>query len=120
MPPESLYPDGRYAHVWRTYRPLSAIENESKSDQEKLTDVLEGYKARKAQIGRAAVENCVFEQIKLDECYTNGGVAARMTMCRKEARGFERCYLMQSVRSRPVSSYNPIHDCGSSSVEIVC
>lgn len=97
VPPESLYPDGRYAHLWSTYRPLSDIENESKSDQEKLADVLEGYKARKAQIGRAAVENCVFEQIKLSECYSHGGLASTMTMCRKENKEFERCYVMQSV-----------------------
>ena len=96
VPPESLYQDGRYAHLWSTYTPLSTIENASKSDQEKLQDVLEGYKARKAQIGRAAVENCVFEQMAVDECYTNGGLAAKMTMCRKEGREFERCYAMQS------------------------
>ena len=98
MPPESLYPDGRYAHLWTSYKPLSVIEAESKSDQEKLLDVLEGYKDRKAQIGRAAVENCVEEQMTLNDCWDKGRWTDRMTMCRKENRAFERCYIMQSVR----------------------
>lgn len=97
-PPESLYQDGRYADLWSTYRPLSAIEADSKSDQEKLTDVLEGYKARKAQIGRAAVENCVIEQIKLEDCYKNGSYMDTLRMCHAENQAFERCYSMQSVR----------------------
>lgn len=99
VPPESLYPDGRYAHLWSTYKPLSVIEAESKSDQEKLLDVFEGYKERKAQIGRAAVENCVEEQLAVNECYETGAWMDRMTMCRGENRAFERCYIMQSVQS---------------------
>jgi hypothetical protein len=101
VPSESLYPDGRYAHIWRNYRPLVDIENETKSDQEKLADVLDSYKARKAQIGRAAIENCVFEQMEMDECFRNGSTASRMMMCRTESRKFERCYLMQAVRYLP-------------------
>ncbi|KAL9102659.1 MAG: hypothetical protein Q9163_002212 [Psora crenata] len=96
VPSESLFPDGRYAHLWKTYRPLSAVENETKSDQEKLLDVLEGYKTRKAQIGRAAVENCVEEQMSVRDCYENGSVSSRMMLCRGENRAFERCYVMQS------------------------
>lgn len=105
MPPESLYPDGRYAHLWRTYKPLSVIEAETKSDQEKLLDVLEGYKERKAQIGRAAVENCVEEQLAVNECYETGAWRERLTMCRGENRAFERCYVMQSVRLRSTVHY---------------
>ncbi|KAL9129662.1 MAG: hypothetical protein Q9217_001941 [Psora testacea] len=96
VPSESLYPDGRYAHLWKSYRPLSTVENELKSDQEKLLDVLDGYKERRAQIGRAAVENCVEEQMKVMECYENGDFSSRFMMCRGEKRAFERCYLMQS------------------------
>ena len=99
VPSESLYPDGRYAHLWATYRPLSVIENEVKSEQEKLADILEGYKERKAQIGRAAVENCVEEQMAVNECYEVGRWKDKLTMCRKENRAFERCYTMQSVCS---------------------
>lgn len=99
VPRESLYQDGRYAHLWKDYRPLSEVENETKSDQEKLLDVLDGYKARKAQIGRAAVESCVEEQLKIDACYEKGSWTDRLTMCRTENRSFERCYIMQSVWS---------------------
>lgn len=96
VPPESLYPDGRYAHLWANYKSLSAIEAESKSDQEKLLDILDGYKERKAQIGRAAVENCVEEQMAVNECYTKGGWSDRFTMCRGQNKAFSRCYIMQS------------------------
>lgn len=97
-PSKSLYPDGRYAHLWKNYRPQSEIEAEGKSDQEKLLDVLEGYKERKAQIGRTAVENCVMEQLAVEECYNSGRWKDRMMMCRTETKAFERCYILQSVR----------------------
>jgi hypothetical protein len=97
VPSQSLYPDGRYAHLWTTYRPLAEVENETKTDQEKLLDVLDGYKQRKADIGRAALENCALEQQAITDCFKSGGVKARMTMCRQENREFERCYTLQSV-----------------------
>lgn len=99
VPPESLYPDGRFAHLWSTYRPLAVIEAETKSDQEKLQDIFEGYKDRKAAIGRAAVENCVLEQIAMNDCFDKGRWADKMTMCRAENRVFQRCYTTQSVGS---------------------
>lgn len=101
VPSQSLYPDGRYAHLWATYRPLGEIENETKTDQEKLLDVLDGYKQRKADIGRAALENCALEQQAITDCFKSGGVKARMTMCRHENREFERCYTLQSVCRHP-------------------
>ena len=61
--------------------------------------MLEGYKERKAQIGRAAVENCVEEQMVVNDCYEKGQWKDRLTMCRGENRKFERCYIMQSVCS---------------------
>ena len=61
--------------------------------------MLEGYKERKAQIGRAAVENCVEEQMVVNDCYEKGQWKDRLTMCRRENRAFERCYIMQSVGS---------------------
>lgn len=96
-PPQSLYPDGRYADLWSTYKPLHEVENSTKTDQERLLDVLEGYKQRKADIGRAALENCALEQTAVHECWSSGGVKARMTMCRAQNKAFERCYLMQNV-----------------------
>ncbi|KAJ8114342.1 hypothetical protein ONZ43_g4929 [Nemania bipapillata] len=71
VPAESQFQDGRYAHLWKSYRPLVEIEAETKSDHEKLMDVLEGYKERKAQIGRAALENCAIEQSDWRTCMSN-------------------------------------------------
>ncbi|KAK3905795.1 hypothetical protein C8A05DRAFT_41309 [Staphylotrichum tortipilum] len=92
VPPQSLFPDGRYAHLWKTYRPLAAIEAETKSDNEKLSDIIDAYKERKAQIGRAALENCAEEQFEWSDCMRSGSMRARMTLCRDEVRRFERCY----------------------------
>ncbi|KAI9825899.1 MAG: hypothetical protein M1832_000840 [Thelocarpon impressellum] len=95
-PPQSLYPDGRYAHLWRTYQSIADVESASKTEQEKLLDVLDGFKHRKAEIGRAALENCALEQCAVNECFQSGGWAKRMSLCRQENRELERCYLLQS------------------------
>lgn len=101
VPTESQYQDGRYAHLWKTYRPLSEIENETKSDHERLTDVLEAYKGRQSAIGAAALENCAEEQFDWNNCMKSGSLRARMTMCRDEVRKFETCYNMQTVGAPP-------------------
>jgi hypothetical protein len=97
VPPQSLYADGRYAHLWKTYQPLSEIENRNKTEQDKLLDVLENHKLRKAEIGRAALENCALEQWSVNDCFRNGSWISRMTMCRKENKELSRCFMMQSV-----------------------
>ncbi|MCJ1385400.1 hypothetical protein MMC17_008523 [Xylographa soralifera] len=76
---KSAYPDGRYAHLWSTYTPLADIEDASKTDQEKLLDVLNGFKERKAQIGRAAIENCAEEQ------WARTGRSKDATICKRYA-----------------------------------
>ncbi|TVY80477.1 hypothetical protein LSUE1_G006052 [Lachnellula suecica] len=96
VPKQSLYQDGRYAHLWKTYREQADIEAEGKSDQEKMMDVLEGYKHRRAEIGRVALENCALEQIEVSDCFRKGGWSAKTTMCRTENQRFERCYMMQA------------------------
>ncbi|KAK3336228.1 hypothetical protein B0T19DRAFT_33151 [Cercophora scortea] len=96
VPPQSLYQDGRYASLWKTYRPLAAVEAETKTDHEKLMDVLDAFKERKAQIGRAALENCADEQMDWNACMKSGNVVSRMTMCRAEVQRFEHCYMTQS------------------------
>lgn len=96
-PPPMVYSDGRYADLWSSYRPLGAIEEETKSDQEKLSDVLEGYKERKALIGRAALENCALENTEWNDCLKSGGWIKKMSLCRAENKAFERCYVMQAV-----------------------
>jgi hypothetical protein len=97
VPAQSLYKDGRYAELWKTYQSQSEVEAEAKSDQEKINDVLEGYKYRKAEIGRAALENCALEQWDVNECFRSGGWHSRITMCRAENKQLERCYMMQAV-----------------------
>ncbi|KAH9906497.1 hypothetical protein F4778DRAFT_726313 [Xylariomycetidae sp. FL2044] len=96
VPKESLFQDGRYAHLWKTYRPLAEIEAETKNDHEKLMDVLEGYKERKRQIGKAALENCALEQVDWRTCMTNPSFTERMTLCRDQVRKFEKCYMTQT------------------------
>jgi hypothetical protein len=97
VPSKSLFQDGRYAELWATYRPLDEVDAATKSDSEKINDILEGYKYRKAEIGRAALENCALEQWDINECFKSGGWASRMQMCRSENRKLERCYTMQAV-----------------------
>lgn len=97
VPAESQFQDGRYAHLWKSYRSLAEIESETKSDHERLMDVLEGYKERKAQIGRAALENCAIEQSEWRACMTNPTWSERMTLCRTQIKKFERCYMTQTV-----------------------
>ncbi|KAI0384194.1 hypothetical protein F5Y04DRAFT_238095 [Hypomontagnella monticulosa] len=96
VPRESQFQDGRYAHLWKTYRPLAEIEAETKSDHEKLMDVLEGYKERKNQIGKAALENCALEQVDWRQCMSSPSVTERMTMCRSQIKKFEKCYMTQT------------------------
>ena len=99
---QSLFKDGRYDHLWKTYKPLSEVDAANKTDQEKLLDVLEGYKDRKAAIGAAALENCALENMAISDCFRHGGWGKRFTMCRKETQNLERCYVMQNV-SYPIT-----------------
>ncbi|KAF9875693.1 hypothetical protein CkaCkLH20_06625 [Colletotrichum karsti] len=96
VPKESLFQDGRYAHLWKTYRPYAEVEAESKTDHEKLMDVLDGYKQRKHSIGRAALENCALQQEEWVNCMKSGAWEDRMQMCRHQVQRFERCYTMQT------------------------
>ena len=100
VPPQSLYPDGRYAHLWKTYRPLADIEAEVKTDQEKISDIIDAYKDRRAMIGQAAVENCSFEESAIDDCYRNGTYWQRVQNCHTPKQAFYKCYNMQTVRSK--------------------
>lgn len=98
VPEQSQFKDGRYSHLWKNYRPLTEIESETKSDHEKLSDILDAFKSRQSAIGAAALENCAEEQFDWNNCMKSGSLRARMTMCRDEVRKFEQCYNMQTVR----------------------
>lgn len=96
VPPESLFQDGRYAHLWKGYRPQAEVDAAGSNDQDKLRDVIDAYNDRRAAIGRAAVENCIMEQMAERDCWENGSWQDRMNMCRGSNREFMRCYTMQS------------------------
>ena len=89
---KSLFPDGRYDYLWRTYRPKTEIDAVGKSDQEKLSDVLDAYKQRRASISAAAVENCAAVRWQQHECITNGSIKQRLALCRYETRALDRCF----------------------------
>lgn len=110
IPAKSLYKDGRYAHIWKNYKPLAEIENASKTDQEKLLDVLDGYKERKARIARTALENCALEQYTVNDCFRSGGWRDKMNMCRPQNKKLERCYLMQAVGFHSTSEFWIYHN----------
>lgn len=61
--------------------------------------MIDAYKFRRTEINRAALENCAMEQWDVQECFENGGISARMTLCRTENKRFNRCYEMQAVCS---------------------
>ncbi|CAM1504515.1 Fc.00g021060.m01.CDS01 [Cosmosporella sp. VM-42] len=96
VPSASLYQDGRYAHIWKSYTPLAQIEAETATDHDKLMSVLESYKERKAAIGKAALENCAESQEEWVNCMKHGSWEDQLQMCRHQVRRFERCYMMQS------------------------
>ncbi|KAK3117663.1 hypothetical protein LTR53_000792 [Teratosphaeriaceae sp. CCFEE 6253] len=96
VPPESLFQDGRYSDLWKGYRTRVDIEAAGKTESDKLHDVIGAYKDRRAAIGRAAVENCVMEQMAERDCWENGTMMEKMNMCRGPGRQFMRCYTMQS------------------------
>ncbi|EGX92735.1 hypothetical protein CCM_04108 [Cordyceps militaris CM01] len=96
VPSQSLYQDGRYAHLWKTYRPLAQIEEETTTEQEKLVKILDGYKERKQAIGIAAMENCAIQQEEWINCMKKGSWSDQLQMCRHQVHRYERCYTMQS------------------------
>jgi hypothetical protein len=96
VPPESQFQDGRYADLWKTYRPFAEVEAAGKTDQDRMRDLTESYKDREAALSRAAMENCVLENMAERDCWANGSWAEKMNMCRGSNRQFNRCYTMQS------------------------
>lgn len=97
VPRESLFQDGRYAHLWKTYTSQREVEAMCKSDQEKLMDVLAAYRTRRKDIGRAAVENCSDEQADLEDCFIRGNYGDVLVLCRKQKKAHIRCYETQTV-----------------------
>ncbi len=96
VPRASLFPDGRYAHLWSTYTPQDSI---TASNSSPLERIVSARKDRRELLSRAALENCAFEHELQQRCFTSGSRAqrakARLTLCREETKSFNRCYALQ-------------------------
>ncbi|KAF9888324.1 hypothetical protein FE257_008757 [Aspergillus nanangensis] len=96
VPPASLFPDGRYAHLWKTYKPPKDDAAELKGAER----VIEKYKQRTDTVQRAAMENCALEHEALTLCFQTGNwqkqLKSRATMCSEENGKFSRCFTTQT------------------------
>ncbi|PYH98218.1 hypothetical protein BO71DRAFT_395512 [Aspergillus ellipticus CBS 707.79] len=96
-PAASLFPDGRYAHLWKTYKPPREQEASTVQTAER---VVEKFKERGKSVQRAAIESCALEHEALTYCFKTGNwqkrLEARVTMCSEENTKFSRCYTTQA------------------------
>ncbi|KPI45492.1 uncharacterized protein AB675_797 [Cyphellophora attinorum] len=97
VPAESLFPDGRYAHLWKTYTPSAEINAQTLTPVDRIT---QGRKDRTTSLHRAALENCAFEDEVRTQCLAGVNMASRfkgtLTMCGEESRAYTRCYQLQA------------------------
>lgn len=97
LPKESLYKDGRYKHLWKTYVPQDSVTAATTTTVERIVSA---KKDRKQLISRAAFENCAFEEELAKTCWTRGSKVERAravaTMCNQEQKAFNRCFTLQS------------------------
>ena len=100
VPPKTLFPDGRYAHIWENYRPLEEVEGANTMGAAER--VVEKSKARKGSLQKAAMENCALEYEDLTHCFHKGDfqkrVWNRLTLCSEANKRFNRCFSTQAVR----------------------
>ena len=96
LPKESLYQDGRYKDIWKTYVPNADHEPANNPAQA----VMDAKKDRKSSLVQAAMENCAFEEELKRYCFHYGTaierVKGRITMCNKETKAFNRCFQLQA------------------------
>jgi hypothetical protein len=99
VPAASLYQDGRYADLWKTYKPM--VEDDERSGVRGASRVIEKHKAQGDTVQRAAMENCALEHEALTYCFQTGNwrkqIEARLTLCSKENGTFSRCFMTQTV-----------------------
>lgn len=107
LPKESLFQDGRYTHLWKTYVPQSEIAAATSTPVERI---LAARKDRRSMIQRAAMENCAFEHELQLNCLHAGDLAnrarARLTLCRQEAKAFNRCFQLQAKFLQALGYYS--------------
>lgn len=101
VPAASLYQDGRYADLWKTYKPPANVDEDA--GVHGAERVIEKYKERGDTVQRAAMENCALEHEALTYCFQTGNwrkqLESRITMCSAQNGAFSRCFTTQSVRS---------------------
>jgi hypothetical protein len=97
LPKESLFQDGRYKHIWKSYVPQDDLAAATSTPVER---VLSARKERNQSIHKAALENCAFEEEMQQICFKGGNLSSRvrgrMTMCHEETKAFNRCYQLQA------------------------
>lgn len=97
LPKESLFQDGRYKDLWKTYVPRQDIEAATTNPAQRVMDA---KKDRKASLSQAALENCAFEEELKRNCFHEGDalnrLRARITLCNKETKAFNRCFQLQA------------------------
>ncbi|KAJ9655986.1 hypothetical protein H2198_005239 [Neophaeococcomyces mojaviensis] len=97
LPAESLFQDGRYKHLWKSYVPQRDVVEANTTPAQRLLDA---KKDRKASLSQAALENCAFEEELKRTCFQEGDavnrIRARLTMCSRETKAFNRCFQLQA------------------------
>ncbi|KAK7544447.1 uncharacterized protein J3D65DRAFT_545226 [Phyllosticta citribraziliensis] len=96
VPRESLYQDGRFAHLWKTYTPITEVEARFSTEREQMSEMSATLKDQVSAVKKAAMENCSMEDQAISDCYKSGTWMDRMMMCRKENKAFNRCWTMQT------------------------
>lgn len=110
VPAASLYQDGRYADLWKTYKP-PAVDDGEQVGIRGASRVIEKHKEHGDTVQRAAMENCALEHEALTYCFQTGNwrkqIEARLTLCSAENSTFSRCFMTQTV-SRHLSKSSQI------------
>ncbi|KAJ5524306.1 hypothetical protein N7513_009426 [Penicillium frequentans] len=98
VPAQSLYQDGRYADLWKTYKP--PVNADGGDGVRGAARVIEKFKERGDTVQRAAMENCAMEHEALTLCFQTGNwrkqLESRLTMCAEQNGVFSRCFTTQS------------------------
>lgn len=93
-PSQSLYPDGRYADLWKTYKPPAA--DEVGPETSGVPAMKAQNKQRHGMLKRAAMESCSIENETYHLCLQSPTMGERLTACQEKSKAFTRCYATQS------------------------
>ncbi|CEN61321.1 hypothetical protein ASPCAL07977 [Aspergillus calidoustus] len=106
VPSKSLYPDGRYADLWKTYKPpvddalVIGGKEHNLSAAQGVQQMNDRRKQRRDTIGRVAAENCAVERENAYRCFEKGTFWERMKtrsmMGQEENKIYNRCYATQA------------------------